>query len=552
MTDADSTEYLKRKILDEQEKELSNTGAKSGMPVIRTGRQTTREPVPVYKYSNRLRGDINESIILSGMPVFVNYVNDKIGIVNLIPEKSRTLRPVAEEEYPYEPYRFKDAAEIKDYIERALNETPDSLFTRIGSTVSYYNDQQQYKLNIVAADIYWSYFQDRFSTTHYDLLTGGNGSGKSSLGNTFGAMAYLAVNMTDPTAANLYRLLGPIEPGQCTMILEESEKIDQSQDLMSILKTGYDLNGRVPRINMNTGNQEFFFSFGIKLIIAERSPNQNIAKGVLDRTFSIKCFKGNPKRDIKEALNPTNTGGSEHQKWLEETYDLRKLLFIKRILHFKDPIPDVDIGVIGRDKELAKPLLQLFHGTNAQNEIAVMLQKFLDIKNKRKAMRLDSVLLPIVVDLISEHGYSFLHSIFWDKFKNTIPGHQDVNKPNEYHTQDYGTVYRTTITSNLQDFLGAEPSHSRDGNILTFDKDLILAARKKYTNIITVNGEGVKTMNTVGRKEQDRPTLEEGLDDIDNRPQGIEGIAPDAFTAFTLWHASKLAFCRNKLSFYAM
>ena len=219
----------------------------------------------------------------------------------LIEEESRDLRPIEEQEYPYEPYRFKDAAEIKDYEERALNETPDSLFTKIGSIVSYYNDQQHYKLNIVSADIYWSYFQDRFSTTHYDLLTGGNGSGKSSLGNTFGALAYRAVNMTDPTAANLYRLLGPIEPGQCTMILEESEKIDQSQDLMSTLKTGYDLNGRVPRINMNTGNQEFFFSYGLKLIIAERSPNQNIAKGVLDRTLSIKCFKGSPRRDIKEA-----------------------------------------------------------------------------------------------------------------------------------------------------------------------------------------------------------------------------------------------------------
>ena len=185
---------------------------------------------------------------------------------------------------------------------------------------------------------------------------------------------------------------------------------------------------------MNTGAQEFFFSYGLKLIIAERSPNQNIAKGVLDRTFSIKCFKGNPKRDIKEALNPTNTGGPEHKQWLEEIHDLRKLLFIYRLVHFKDPIPDLDIGVVGRDKELAKPLLQLFHNARAQNGIAETLQKLLDMKNNRKAMRLDSVLLPIVVDLIAEYGYNFLHSIFWDKFRSVIPGRQDQNKPNEYHS----------------------------------------------------------------------------------------------------------------------
>ena len=157
-------------------------------------------------------------------------------------------------------------------------------------------------------------------------------------------------------------------------------------------------------------------------------------KEVLDRTFSIKCFKGNPKRDIKEALNPTNTGGPEHKQWLEEIHDLRKLLFIYRLVHFKDPIPDLDIGVVGRDKELAKPLLQLFHNARAQNGIAETLQKLLDMKNNRKAMRLDSVLLPIVVDLIAEYGYNFLHSIFWDKFRSVIPGRQDQNKPNEYHS----------------------------------------------------------------------------------------------------------------------
>ena len=82
----------------------------------------------------------------------------------------------------------------------------------------------------------------------------------------------------------------------------------------------------------------------------------------------------------------------------------------------------------------------------AQKGIADTFQKLLDMKNNRKAMRLDSVLLPIVIDLISEHGYSFLHSIFWDKFRSVIPGQQDQNKPNEYHTRRLSELYTEPLS----------------------------------------------------------------------------------------------------------
>ncbi|MGB8024527.1 MAG: hypothetical protein WCF06_09435 [Nitrososphaeraceae archaeon] len=36
-------------------------------------------------------------------------------------------------------------------------------------------------------------------------------------------------------------------------------------------------------------------------------------------------------------------------------------------MHFKDPIADIDIGVNGRDKELAKPVMQLFYNTAPQH-----------------------------------------------------------------------------------------------------------------------------------------------------------------------------------------
>ena len=231
-------------------------------------------------------------------------------------------------------------------------------------------------------------------------LVGGNGSGKSSLAETFRAIGYKTVVMTDPSAPNLFRLLGIVEPVQCTMVLEEADKIDKITELMAVLKTGYSYYGLVPKINPYTLKQEFFYTYCPKIIVSERSLNQSIAKGVNSRTFPINCIKGSTKHDIKEVLNPTNTGGPENKKLLQEIMQFRKLLLVYRLRHFKDPIPDLDIGVEGRDKELVKHSIQLFYGCKCLEEVQETLQYFLDLKNEKKESTIESILLQIVATLV--------------------------------------------------------------------------------------------------------------------------------------------------------
>ena len=74
-----------------------------------------------------------------------------------------------------------------------------------------YNDQRKEKTNLLATEIVASYFQDLFPTRHYTIVLGGNGSGKSSYGDVFTTTGYRAVNLTDPNAANINRILGSIE-----------------------------------------------------------------------------------------------------------------------------------------------------------------------------------------------------------------------------------------------------------------------------------------------------------------------------------------------------
>jgi hypothetical protein len=352
---------------------------------VKENEKGNEKPLPVlptYKYS---RPFLHEAIILDGVPRFISYTPrfDRILPFEDIKEPSRILRPPNREEYAYTPYEFVDQQELEDYLRRAKSETIDSLYKKGKSIVRKYNDQDNPKLNLIAIDLIWSYFQDKFGTTHYLDIVGDNDSGKSSLGNTFEAVGYRAVNMTSPTAPNVFRTLGTIEPGQCTLILDEADKIDESIDMMNILKAGYDYNRRVPKTNINAWKVEWFFAYCLKIIIAEKSLSRFKAKGLLDRALSISTVPGEAELDIKEVTNPQ--GDSELERAYSELLDFRKLMLIYRLIHFEDPIVDLDIGIKRRNRELCKPYLRLFYRTEAQKEVEQTFQTFIDSKNTRKA-----------------------------------------------------------------------------------------------------------------------------------------------------------------------
>ena len=391
------------------------------------------------------------------------------------------LRPPSIEEYPYEPIEFESYEEIKKYqaiISREV--TKEILFQKIFETVSLYIDQDEDIRILISADILWTYFQDLFPTTHYYDISGtGNGIGKSTIGHVFEGIAYRAVKMTDPSAANLYRILGKIEPGQCIIIADEADRIHADKDMLSILKEGYTILGKVSKINKNTEKQEFFFSYCFKIRIAEEPMRPSFAKGVIDRSFMIKAIRGIPTYDIKEVLHPAARNESL-EKLHNNLRSLRKLLLIYRLVHFDDPIIDAEIDLNGRDKELCKPLLQLFYDTTSYGKIAKAIKTFLVKKNNRKKnVSIEPVLYGIIVDMIPRYGTTISVANIWDEIKNKIGGVYDEKKPNEYQTFDYDTIYKSTITKIIEGF-GAEREHRRTGNVMIFDKDKLVKAGRMY------------------------------------------------------------------------
>jgi len=356
-----------------------------------------------------------------------------------------------------------------------------------------YVDQDNHIINLLAADSIWTYFQDLFAITHYFEAVGANDVGKSSVGYTFGITGYRVIRGTSISGANYIRILKNIEPGQCVIIEDEGDKISEDPDKVRILKSGYEYNGKVPKINMNSFNQEqiWFKTFCYKMILAEKSLKEYKVPGLVDRTFGNKCRPGNVKYSIKEVVTENLSKNPRLQKLYDQLLSFRKLMLCYRLVHYKDQLVEIETGLKNRDNELCKPLLQFFYGTEALKEIIPTLETFVKKRRARKKNSLEAALYPIIKKYVfKEVGLDSEQNTFtelkakkklikvpffyiWDYIKDgAIDGHYNENKNRyAYETKEYGDLYLNSLPSTISDKFAAEEKNQNYGSALLFDID---------------------------------------------------------------------------------
>ena len=192
-------------------------------------------------------------------------------------------------------------------------------------------------------------------------------------------------------------------------------------------------------------------------------------------------------------MNPTNTGGVKIELLLNELKEFRNMLLVYRLIHFKDDIPDVDIGIIGRDKGLIKPTLQLFQDTKSKDQLIAAFQTILDLKNQRKGASLEAKLLLTLRNVVGINRCfpeckqkEIPFKIYWNQLRDDLLATIDERKPGEMHTTEYGTLYGSTIASILHDKFGTESKHKRNGNVLIVGYDTLEKLEKIYETKIIV------------------------------------------------------------------
>ena len=168
---------------------------------------------------------------------------------------------------------------------------------------------------------------------------------------------------------------------------------------------------------MNTTNQDqnWYFPYCYKIILAEKSLKEYKVPGLVDRTFSFPCRPGNVKYSIKEVVSRNLNKSPKLQKLYNELISFRKLMLCYRLVHYQDLLPNIETGLKNRDEELCKPLLQLFYGTESlKNDIIPALEEFVKQRRTRKANSLEATLYPIIKKYVFKNAGldSLKNSIF--------------------------------------------------------------------------------------------------------------------------------------------
>ena len=405
--------------------------------------------------------------------------------------------PPERTEYLSKEYNFQSEQEINHVIKMAKNETLDSIFKKIKSILKKYIDIDEDFINILAADIIFTYFQDKLGMTHYLLIVGDNNTGKSNILLAFSFLGYRPVLDISITPANIYNFGSQLEEGQCIILEDEIGDIDDQFDKKKMYQSSYRTGTKVTRIyDSNSGpsanskrkssRQNGFFLFGFKMFASEKMPDKIKSKGFLERIIPLKAVPGDPEYDISEVVD--GSGDEQFKELYQELEDTRKLLLMYRLLNYNETIPDVKLNIKNRYKQLTKPLIRLFQNTESVNDIIKSLSKYLIEKNQEKIDSIDSAILTFIINLVSKYGETLYNDQIWQELKIKYPDGEIQEKPYSWYIEGYGSVSKNSITKTCETKFGAKPYRdSEKGRGLIFNQKILNKLIVNYSII-----EGIK------------------------------------------------------------
>lgn len=535
--------------------------------------KTKRLYVQKYHDKSAAANVLYEAVLIAGKPYFVSQGWDvKSGnpiarLYDEIPipdarQPTLELLPPEKEMYLSKSFEFESEDELNKYLKLAMNETLDTIYRKQKTLASKYIDANNTHLTMLAADDIFTYFQDKLGQTHYDEFVGDNDTGKTANLIYLQNEGYRAMLDVDITPANIYGFLGSFEEGQGIILEDEADDIDRDPEKMKIYKSGYNAGKKVTRTDLSGfGGRKIqsYNTFCFKAWTAEQAPNTNKAKGLRDRTFDFHCTSGSPEYDIQEVTNPA--GDLEFIALLNELNHNRKLLFAFRLLHYQDPLPNIELSVKNREKQLCKPLLRLFQNAKCQGEIGEALADKIAEKRGIKLDTLEAKILSVIVTFIiraenqreqrkltGEDNKQWVltplgpnqipTSELFEEVRQHLGGEYRRDKDKSFDTEEHGVMSHDKIRRICVDKFGAEPKRSTGGlRYFDFKKVKLEKSKAAYAfpgkvvilekNVSESGSDAVPEFEPFSEDEgvnQDIPENEKGTEVSNNTTKGSKNM----------------------------
>jgi hypothetical protein len=98
----------------------------------------------------------------------------------------------------------------------------------------------------------------------------------------------------------------------------------------------------------------------------------------------------------------------------------------------------------------------------------------------------------LIVKLLTDNNSNTSELPFeqiWHTLTNTVPGKYNPQKPYEFWTNEYGPIYRNTLSQKIVDAFGAVRRRKNNGTVLIFDEEKIKKLKKTHEQQDQGNGK---------------------------------------------------------------
>jgi len=480
-----------------------------------------KKPKPMYKDSGVSDQGPFEAIYHNNLPAFLVRAGDQFEVWETVTYNGKTFQPKDVKRVPYQPYGF-----FKGKLP-----SREELFWKVRNEFHSFVDVESVWKDLLAACALLTYQQEKLLTVPYVFVYGDNESGKSTVLQLLKFLCYRPMYGVTVPAADIYGYLEDVDSIGC-VLEDEVQGIRKDIDKIKIYKAGYKEGAVVPRTILTQHDRiiKYYNTFSFKACASERIPQ---VKGFRERFIEISMVEGFPEKEWTDITAED----------LKRLHDLRNMLLKWRMLSREWQLPNPQVSMRGRLKELWKPILQIIHGLTVYETLANFVN---EQKNERLAAKqntLEGHIVKVVTELHNEARMNPVPYLpfqtIWFKLAEDLDGKIDDKKPHVMDTSEFFNVTKNKVGYRLREVLSGKSKTVREKDVTVkayeFSHEKLRRIAKKYGyELVTKlpllpSSEGAQAPNSTLRniknnvkKSLDTPLQNGNISNSVTKPRSID------------------------------
>jgi hypothetical protein len=212
---------------------------------------------------------------------------------------------------------------------------------------------------------------------------------------------------------------------------------------------------------------------------------------------------------------------------------LRNMLLKWRLASHEWELPEVDLPVKGRLKELWKPIIQIASGLTVEKDLRSFLKQLQQERMNEKTNTLEGHIVKVVTELyVPNTPLSFVD--IWDSLVGDLEGKLDDKKPNKMDTPEFGEVTKQKIGYRLREILSGKKKRRRGPEGLywayDFEEAKIKRIAKKYGYDFVLKFSSDSTSRGIFTAERPEKVHENNVDSmekgLEKRVDTLQQVSP--------------------------